>query len=302
MTDVGGVQGQAFADISGKTRILGIFGDPVAHSLSPLMQNAALRAAGIDAVYVPFHVRPEQLPGAVAALRALGIWGVNVTVPHKEAVMALLDEIDGPARLIGAVNTLVNRDGRLCGYNTDGEGLLESLRGDLGFTPAGRRIVLLGAGGACRAAVAALAARGAAWIGLANRSLPRAQALVNHFASHFPGTAFAILPLSPRGAGDELAQALAGADLLVNTTSLGLRGEEIPLPWPALAPGAVVCDMVYRRGGTPLCRSARERGHLVTDGLGMLAGQGERAFSLWTGQPPPFGVMKSRLLAELNDK
>ncbi|WP_305042013.1 shikimate dehydrogenase [Geoalkalibacter sp.] len=289
-------------DISGSTRILGIFGDPVAHSLSPLMQNAALREAGIDAVYVPFHVRPEQLPGAVAGLRHLGIWGVNVTVPHKEAVMALLDEVDEAARLIGAVNTIVHRAGRLCGYNTDGEGLLESLRGDLGFAPAGRRVLLLGAGGACRAALAALAAGGAAWIGLANRSLSRAQALVDHFAPHFPGTAFAVLPLSTQDADEKLARALSTVDLLVNTTSLGLHGEDISLPWQALAPCAPVCDMVYRRGGTPLYHEARARGHLVTDGLGMLAGQGERAFFLWTGQKPPFGVMKARLLAELTDK
>ncbi len=113
--------------ITGKTRVLGIFGDPVAHSLSPLMQNQALRQAGIDAVYVPYHVRVEQLPQAVAAIRALGLWGVNVTVPHKEAVCVLLDDVDPAARLIGAVNTIVNREGRLTGYNTDGMGFLGSL-------------------------------------------------------------------------------------------------------------------------------------------------------------------------------
>lgn len=140
-------KGKTAVKLTGKTRVLGIFGDPVAHSLSPVMQNQALQQAGIDAVYVPFHVTAEQLPQAVASIRSLGLWGVNVTVPHKEAVFPLLDDIDPAARLIGAVNTIVNRNGRLIGYNTDGLGFLRSLAEDLHFSPDGRRILLLGAGG-----------------------------------------------------------------------------------------------------------------------------------------------------------
>lgn len=286
-------------NISGKTRVLGIFGDPVAHSLSPLMQNAALRQAGIDAVYVPFHVRPEQLGGAIAALKALGLWGVNVTIPHKEAVVALLDQVDGPAQLIGAVNTIVNRDGLLHGYNTDAGGFLDSLRCDLNFDPGGRRVLLLGAGGACRAALVALAEQGASWVGVANRNKERAQKLVSDFSLHFPGTAFAFFPLAD---GEELHKATAESDLLVNTTSLGLHGEDIPLPWEFIPPKVRIYDMVYRPGGTPLFRRALDLGLLVTDGLGMLAAQGERAFHLWTGQKAAHGLMKDRLLTALRDK
>lgn len=285
--------------ISGKTRILGIFGDPVEHSLSPLMQNAALQQAGIDAVYVPFHVRPEQLGGAIAALKALGIWGVNVTIPHKEAVLSLLDQVDEQAQLIGAVNTIVNCDGVLHGYNTDAGGFLDSLRSDLDFDPGGRRVLLLGAGGACRAALVALAEQGAAWLGVANRNLERAQKLLSDFSPHFPGTTFANLPLSE---GQELQTVVAEADLLVNTTSLGLYGEDVPLPWVFVPPSVRIYDMVYQRGGTPLYRRAQDQGLLVTDGLGMLAAQGERAFSLWTGQKAAPGLMKDRLLTVLRDK
>lgn len=285
--------------ISGKTRILGIFGDPVEHSLSPLMQNAALQQAGIDAVYVPFHVRPEQLSGAIAALKALGIWGVNVTIPHKEAVLTLLDQVDEQAQLIGAVNTIVNCDGVLHGYNTDAGGFLDSLRSDLDFDPGGRRVLLVGAGGACRAALVALAEQGAAWLGVANRNRERAQKLLSDFSLHFPGTTFANLPLSE---GQELQTVVAEADLLVNTTSLGLYGEDVPLPWVFVPPSVRIYDMVYQRGGTPLYRRAQDQGLLVTDGLGMLAAQGERAFHLWTGQKAAPGLMKDRLLTALRDK
>jgi len=281
--------------IGGSSRVLGIFGDPVAHSLSPLMQNAALQQAGIDAVYVPFHVRPAQLASAVAAIRSLGLWGVNVTVPHKEQVTSFLDAVDPEARLIGAVNTIVNRDGALVGYNTDGLGMLRSLAEDLQFDPAGRRILLLGAGGACRAAVVALARAGAAWIGIANRTRSRAEALVAEFSQALPGTTLAALGLDAA----ELAAVLPQVDLLANTSAAGLKGEGgIDLPWLCLPPEVPVYDMVYGKDGTPLLLTARARGHRTADGLGMLAGQGEEAFFLWTGQRPPFGVMKRRLLAE----
>lgn len=281
--------------ISGRTRILGIFGDPVAHSLSPLMQNEALAAAGIDAVYVPFHVRPENLATAVSAIRSLDLWGVNVTVPHKELVGPFLDVIDPAARLIGAVNTIVNRDGVLTGYNTDAPGLLRSLAEDLWFEPAGRRILLLGAGGACRAAVVALGRAGAGWIGIANRTRSRAEALAAAFAEPLTGTTLAPCGLD----AGEISALLPQVDLLINTSAAGLRGESFPdFPWHDLAPAALVYDMVYGRGGTPLLRTARARGHRTADGLGMLAAQGEEAFFLWTGQRPPDGVMKARLLAE----
>ncbi len=280
--------------ISGTTRVLGIFGDPVKHSLSPLMHNDALARIGFDAVYVPFHVLPEHLPQAVASIRILDLLGVNLTVPHKERVCSLLDAVDPQARLIGAVNTVVNRDGYLTGYNTDGSGFLRSLAEDLGFDPAGRRILLLGAGGACRAALVALAQAGAGSIVVANRTPERASALVAEFAPIFSGTSFASCSLA-RGA---LTAHLPGVDLLVNTSALGLGGESLAdFPWENLPSGAAVYDMVYGFEPTPLLRAAAAHGHGGADGLGMLAAQGEEGFRLWIGQAPPSGVMKAQLLA-----
>jgi len=282
--------------VSGKTRVLGIFGDPVAHSMSPLMQNQAFQQAGIDAVYVPYHVRAEQLPQAVAAIRALGLWGVNVTVPHKEAVCSLLDEIDPAARMIGAVNTIVNRQGRLIGYNTDGMGFLRSLAEDLQFHCEGKRILLLGAGGACRAALVALARAGASHIGIANRSRSRAEALVGEFSRIFPGVGFADYGIG----NEELLRAVQRVDLLANTSSVGLKGEPFAdLPWSGLGENVAVYDMVYSKAGTPLVQEALRRGHRASGGLGMLAGQGEEAFALWTGHRPLAGLMKRCLHEEL---
>lgn len=288
--------------IRGTTGILGIFGDPVAHSLSPAMQNAALRSCGIDAVYVPFHVRPQHLEGAVAAIRSLDIRGVNVTVPHKEEICRYLDTIDAEARLIGAVNTIVNRQGTLTGYNTDGLGLLRSLEEDFGFRPEGRRILLLGAGGACRAALAALARAGAAWIGVANRTRSRAETLVREFESKLVGTTFASFS-SLNLEAEALAAVFPGIDLVVNTSSVGLKGEAFAaLPLAALNPRASVYDMVYLPGGTPLLRTARDLGHRAADGTGMLAAQGEEAFRLWTGVSPPPGEMRTTVLRELSSR
>ncbi len=278
--------------ISGRTRILGIFGDPVAHSLSPAMQNEALRQAGIDMVYVPFRVRRGELGAAVGAVRALDLLGVNVTIPHKEEIFPFLDEIDLEARLIGAVNTVINRQGKLIGFNTDAVGFLHSLREDLAFDPAGKRILLIGAGGACRAALAVLGREGAAWIGTANRTLSRSEKLAKEFGTIFPGTAFAVIDQDE----NFLGSILPTVDLVVNTTSLGLKGETLEfLDLERLPAGAGVYDMVYARNGTPLTRAAADLGLRTADGKGMLAGQGEESFFLWTGEKPPPGVMKRQL-------
>lgn len=285
--------------IGGKTRVLGIFGDPVSHSLSPLMQNHALEVAGIDAVYLPFHVSPQQLGQAVAAVRALDLLGVNVTVPHKEAVCAHLDEIDPVARQIGAVNTIVNRQGRLCGYNTDGLGFLRSLQEDLGLHPQGLRILLLGAGGACRAALVTLCQAGAARVTVANRTQARAARLAAEFDQVFGGTTIAQSSLE----SEALGRALGDVDLVVNTSAAGLQGEAFPdFPWDAVPAPAAFYDMVYGPNLTRWLREAQLRNHPVAGGLGMLAGQGEEAFYLWTGKRPPFGAMRARLLAAIENK
>ncbi|TYO99936.1 shikimate dehydrogenase [Geothermobacter ehrlichii] len=284
--------------VSGRTTVLGIFGDPVSHSLSPVMQNEALRQAGFDAIYVPFHVPAARLPQAVDAIAALGLRGVNVTIPHKEAVCTLLDELDDEAELIGAVNTVVNEDGRLKGFNTDGAGLVRSLREDLAFDPRGRRVLLLGAGGAARAAIVALARAGCVHIDLVNRTRSRAEELRFRFQSRFSGTQIATHALD-----DSLRSLLPDSDLVVNTTSIGLRGEAFAdFPWDAVSGRLSLYDMVYRPGGTPLVNQARRLGVRAVDGLGMLAAQGELSFCLWMGRMPPSGVMKRRLLAEIDDR
>lgn len=286
--------------ITGKTMLLGIFGDPVAHSLSPLMQNAALAAAGIDAVYVPFHVLPEQLRAAVGSLGPLGIRGVNVTIPHKETILPLLGEIADEARLIGAVNTVVQQGGSLTGYNTDAPGFLRSLREDLDFDCAGSNVLLVGAGGAGRAAAVALLRNGVASLAIANRSLPRAEQLARELAGLFPHCTITSCALE----GESLRRRQVQADLLVNSSALGLHGEAFQPDFLCdLAAEAAVYDMVYRRGTTtPLVLAARAVGRRAADGLGMLAAQGEEAFRLWTGVAPPAGLMKSRLLAECLEK
>lgn len=278
--------------ISGSTRVVGIFGDPVAHSLSPLMQNAALRAAGIDAVYVPFHVTAAQLCNAIGAIRTLGLTGVNLTIPHKEAACGLVDELDPMAELIGAVNTIVHRDSRLCGYNTDGFGLQRAIRADLGLEVRGKRVLVIGAGGAARAALVALSGAGAAWVGVANRTPERAETLVEEMAPKLEGTAFAALPLEP-GLGGRLEE---GVDLLVNSSAVGLKGEVFALPIErCVRPGGAVYDMVYGCAPTPLVAAAKAAGLAAADGLGMLAGQGEEAFRLWFSAPAPAGVMRAAL-------
>lgn len=280
--------------IRGTTQVFGIFGCPVEHSLSPVMQNAAFQAVGLDAVYVPFRVEPVKLGEAVEALRALGIRGVNVTIPHKEKIISYLDELDPKARMIGAVNTVINEDGRLIGYNTDESGLIKSLAQDLDFQPNGRRILMLGAGGASRAALVALAERGAKWIGIANRTRQKAENLAQSFRELYPGTIFAV----PGLIESELSDVFPSVDLLLNSTSLGMKGEIFEeLPWRKLKAGAVVYDIVYRRPDTPLVTTAREYGHLAADGLGMLIAQGEDAFRIWTGRECPAGVMKQAILS-----
>lgn len=272
---------------------VGLLGWPVAHSRSPAMQNAAFRACGLNWEYLLLPVRPEHVQDAVRGLRAFGFGGANVTVPHKQAVMAALDEVTTEARAIGAVNTIVHRDGRLVGYNTDALGFLRALR-EAGFDPRGCRAVVLGAGGAARAVVyALLAAR--AQVTIANRTVSRARDLGDQLGALF-GSRVIVLPLS----AETLAPALAAADLLVNTTSVGMSHRDDPPmtadPLPAelsLRPGLVVNDLVYSPLETPLLRRARNAGADVVNGLGMLVHQGAAAFELWTGEKAPVEIMRA---------
>ena len=278
--------------ITGKTRILGIIGWPVEHSLSPLMQNAALAAARLEYVYVPFAVMPEHLADAVEGLRALNVAGFNVTIPHKTSIIPLLDEIAPEAALIGAVNTVKREGGRLVGYNTDSTGFLTSVRRDLSFNPRGARILVIGAGGAARAGVAALCSAGAASITIANRNMERASLLMQRIRPHYPGTIFSSVPLDVLSSPD----AFGPIDLLVNTTSVGMKGTSFQgLDLSQMGNSLCIYDMVYAPAETALLGQATGRGLKCANGIGMLVAQGEEAFRIWTGTAPPPGVMAGQL-------
>lgn len=278
--------------ISGKTTIVGVIGHPVSHSLSPAMHNAAFAALGLDWVYLPFPVAPGNLPAAVAGLSALGAAGFNVTIPHKVAILPLLDRISPEAELIGAVNTVAIKDGVLTGYNTDGIGLLAALSGKLGFCAAGRSILVLGAGGAARSAVASLVGAGAARIDVANRSQGKARELVRLLTERRPSTS--LFPESLERLGEP--SYLGSFDLVVNTTSVGMAGDAFSgLDLSRGKPGLVVYDMVYAPPVTPLLAQAAACGIAAANGIGMLVGQGEAAFAIWTGVAAPKGCMERAL-------
>ena len=227
--------------ILGSTKILGIIGQPVSHSLSPLMQNAALKACGIDAVYVPFAVLHDDLGAAVAGLRALAVTGFNVTIPYKTAIIPFLDELDASAEVAGAVNTVKNDNSRLIGYNTDGDGLVRSLAVDLDFVPSGSTVVIIGSGGAARGAIAALCRSGVKKICVINRTYEKALHLVSSLSQLFPRTEFMLL------AGYQgLSDVLKESDALINTTSLGMKNDHIPcLSLDAMPKSGKIYDMVY---------------------------------------------------------
>jgi shikimate dehydrogenase len=256
------------------------------------MQNAAIKANGLNAVYVPFHVTPMQLCDAVSGIRALSLLGINVTIPHKEKVCEFLDEVDGDASLIGAVNTIVNRNSKLIGYNTDSLGLLKVLQNELKTEVEGGRFILLGAGGACRATVVALAQSGAKWIGIANRSSDRSRSIIESLAPKFTGTTFAQFPLSE----ELLRQCLYYADVLINTTAVGLNGEGFDFDVSrCVKKNGAVFDMVYGHKPTLLIKEAARVGLQTANGLGMLVGQGEAAFEIWFGSPPQPKAMRNAI-------
>ena len=275
---------------TGATKTVGVFGYPVTHSLSPAMQNAAIESAGLDMVYLPFSVEPSMLRGAVSAVRALNMAGVNLTIPHKEAVMEYLDEISDEARIIGAVNTIVNDNGRLIGYNTDGRGYLQSVREEAGFEPAAKSIVIIGAGGAARGIINALAREGTASIAIANRTLPRAERLAAEFKPLYPTVTITPLPLE----ADPLRATLQSASLVVNTTSLGMEGKgKVDIALDELPKHSIVSDIVYNPRTTDLLTRAADLGLAAHGGLGMLVCQGALGFTLWTGCEAPVAVMRS---------
>jgi len=277
--------------VNGTTKIIAIIGHPVRHSLSPVMHNAALQACGLNYVYVPFDVAPEGLGAAIAGLKELGVAGFNVTIPHKTHIMQYLDELDASADAAGAVNTVKNDDGRLIGYNTDGDGLIRSIANEFEFDVRGAAIALIGAGGAARGAIAALCRAGAGRIIIANRTHEKASLLASEMALRFPDTLLSVVP-----GFRELEECLTNIDVLVNTTSLGMDRDALPVVrLTGLPRTARVYDMVYAPRVTPLLKEAAGLGLKGANGIGMLAAQGELAFTIWTGIIPPSGLMKSVL-------
>jgi len=264
--------------ISGAARLAGIMGWPVAHSRSPALHGFWLAEHRIDGAYVPLAVRPENLAQALRALPALGFRGCNLTIPHKEAALAVMDRVDPFARRIGAMNTVVvAADGSLEGSNTDVYGFRENLReGAPDWRPDAGPAVVLGAGGSARAVVAALSEAGIAEIRLVNRTVDRAETLARNLA--WPGTRIAVHPWEERG------RVLREAGILVNSTSLGMDKEPaLDLDLAALPQSAVVVDIVYVPLETALMARARARGNVVVDGLGMLLHQGRPGFAAWFG-------------------
>lgn len=286
---------------SGDATIVGLIGDPVAHSLSPVMHNSAFRALAMDWMYAPFPVADEGLSRALDGVRALGMRGVNVTIPHKEAVIPLLDECTDAARAAGAVNTIVHERGRLIGDNTDGIGFVRSLQVEADFDPEGARVLLFGAGGAAKAIAVALADAGAEHIAIVNRTVARAKGLATDVARR--GVATAAFGLDEASMPDVVGD----AHLLVQTTPAGMAGSgpdfEGMLPAPLqpdwLHGDLVIADIVYTPLETPLVESGVARGCTIVPGWGMLLHQGAEAFARWTGRAAPVDVMREALLRSL---
>jgi len=271
------------------TRLVGIFGYPLSHSLSPAIQQAAFDYHKIDALYQAWPTPPEVLAFEVAKLRGKQYLGANVTIPHKLEVMQLLDSIDKMAMDIGAVNTIVNENGTLVGHNTDAYGFIKSLKEGSGIDPNGKRALLLGAGGAARAAAYALAQEGVAHITIANRTLSRAVSLGDEIRPILSD----VVAISADG--PDLLDAAASADIIVNSTSMGMRHSEAEgqslLHSKQIPASAAVYDMVYNPSVTPLLSEARQAGATVVGGLSMLIHQGAAAFHKWTGKEAPIDIM-----------
>ncbi|NLC76995.1 MAG: shikimate dehydrogenase [Clostridia bacterium] len=279
------------------SRLVGIIGYPLGHSLSPAMHNGAFQHLGLGYHYVAFPVKPEDLAQAIAGLKALNIAGCNVTIPYKEKVIPLLDHLDRDAALLGAVNTIVNRDGELWGYNTDGAGFLRSLREVGKIEVDGRSVLIMGAGGAARAVAFALAKEGAGRLIIANRSRDKGEKLAADIRQHFACPVQTCDLAMP-----SLREELKSVQLLINTLPLGMfpQTEAMPPVEPEwLKPPITVCDLIYNPPKTKLLAMAEKQGCPVLNGEGMLVYQGAAAFKLWTGYEAPVDIMRSVIRQQL---
>ncbi|MEN6644442.1 MAG: shikimate dehydrogenase [Armatimonadia bacterium] len=283
--------------IDGETRVVGVIGWPVRHSLSPPMHNAAFEVLGLNWVYVPFAVAPDQVAATVQAVRALDLVGLNVTIPHKLAVLPLLDEVSAEARALGAVNTIINDEGTLRGRNTDGEGFLRSLR-EIGGDVSGRRVALIGAGGSARAVALAAAKAHVEQLTIINRTLEKAEVVAEMVRAAQPGAPVEVLGLEAK----EAERAVREAQVVIDSTAVGMYPHHetapvIPVEW--LHREQTVCDLTYNPRETVLLSAAKAVGARTLDGTGMLVHQGALALEYWTGKKAPVEVMREALLAGL---
>lgn len=276
--------------IKGDTQVLAIFGDPVNHSLSPVMHNAAFQFLGLNCVFIPCHVRPEQLKYAVSGIRAFNLKGVNVTIPHKQTIIGELDQVFGDSRLSGSVNTIINKNGTLSGTSTDGIGLVRSLREEAGFEVGGKNVLILGAGGSATAVIYRLIFEEVNSVTLLNRNIERADDLCQKLSEN---TGFRIR-VGDYSRLDSLAW--DSIDLVINTTPVGLNDRCSLIPEHFLHQGLFVYDLVYHGGGvTALVEQAAKAGCNVLSGLSLLLYQGAESFRLWFDIDPPINVMKEVL-------
>jgi len=278
-------------NINGKTQLYALIGYPVKHTFSPAMHNAAFKSLGMNAVYLPFEVAPKGLKAAISHMKSVGVRGLNVTIPHKENVLRYLDEIDKAASLIKAVNTIVIKNGKLKGFNTDGMGFVNSLRETFGILPKGKAFFIMGAGGASKAISFSLAIRGARRIVLVDGIRDKAIRLAASLAKNTSCEAIALK--KDKKAMKEL---IFSSDVFINATPCGMKASDPRLIDPSLLRrGLLVCDVIYNPPVTRLLRDAKKRGARILNGTGMLLNQGIASFSLWTGKKAPVRVMKKAL-------
>lgn len=280
--------------VNGETKVLGIIGFPVSHSLSPVIHNAVISKLKLNYIYVPFEVKPENLKFAVRGLFSSGVVGLNVTLPHKVDVLNFVDEIDESAKFAGSANTLILEGNRIKAYNTDAEGFLMSLR-EKGVEVEGKRALIFGAGGAGRAIVYALVKGGAFEITLVNRDLKKAEEVAKNF-SKVRVEEFDLNKIEEKHISEH--------DIIINATSMGMKGKNpLLINFKNVKKNAVVCDIVYTPLKTEFLKNAEKRGLKIVSGDGMLLYQGALSFRLWTGIAPPLNLMRSalsRALKELN--
>jgi shikimate dehydrogenase len=281
--------------ISGKTKVCGIIGEPIEHTLSPTMHNAAFEKLNLDFVYVPFKVKMGMLREAIRGMRNLGIVGLNVTMPYKSTVMQYLDEVDLTARHVDAVNTILNEGGSLIGYNTDGVGALNALK-ENGVALNGKNLLLLGAGGAGKA-IAFHTAQKAAKLVILNRTPQKAKKLTEALRKEFKNKEIICKKLSAEAVKEELKN----ANILINATSIGMHPniDQSPVPSRLMKPDLCVMDIVYNPPETKFLKDAKAAGAKVVSGIEMLVYQGAASFEIWTKHKAPVEVMKQAVLDRL---